>query len=273
MPAAQQPQQRRGSGQSIDNWDDVPESGPGLTPGSYLVTIVSIIEATTNNGKACWIATFKVLPHAATKRHTGKTQKVWCVTGSDEDPMATDPQTFKDSIGAGILRRIFTKAKVIAKKGAGGGKIAVFAKEAKDKRLVIAGAMKKDNQGTNRFNVNDYFEVGEREPEMQEPGMDDATAPARSARRAPAPAADEPEAEEEALASDDSAESVSDDDAGAEEAAPEEEEAPPPAAKGKVTPIKKGATAAQPAAKVKCGMCGKDIARTEYRDHVETCEG
>src|SRR5277367_5071020 len=269
MAAANQPQQRRGSGQSIDNWDDVPETGPGLTPGTYMVTVVSIVEATTNNGKACWIATFKVLPNAATKRHTGKSQKVWCVTGSDEDPMATDPQTFKDSIGAGILRRIFTKTKVIAKKGAGGGKIALFAKEAKDKRLLIAGAMKKDNQGVNRFNVNDYFEVGEREPEMAEPGMEDAQASTKPARRAPAPAADEPEtAEEETLAADDGADAVSDDDAtdtAAEET--EEEEAPPPV-KGKVTPIKKPGATAAPTAKVKCGMCGKDIPRTEYRDHV-----
>ena len=301
MPAPQQ-QRRPPSGLEIP-WDQVDEnSGAGVEAGTYLCLIQSIINDQTAGGKDCWIITFKVLPNKATKKHTNKTIKVWCTLGSDDDPLAQDIETVKNSMGIGILKKVFRKAKVVVQGKT--AKIAVFARAAQNKQVVVYGQMKKDKTNTPRFNAQDYFEVGEREPEIEAADMDDGgrittkrkaptatdeqveeEAPAEEALEGEESSApvDESELEASGEAEEAAAESEAEEQLPAEEEeVPEEAPAPkraaaPVTAKGKVTPIKAATKpAAAPGGKIPtivCGICSKAIPRNKYKDHVDTCEG
>ena len=88
----------------IPSWDDIPESRRLLPRGLYLLSVESLEEGRSREkNKLMYKATYTV----ADGPHAGVALYEYHNIGSDDDPDADDPLTWKNAIGTRSLRDLF----------------------------------------------------------------------------------------------------------------------------------------------------------------------
>lgn len=93
-------------GRQVD-WTDVPDSNI-LPEGLYVCEIESIEEKQSRSGKLMYHGTFRVADGVM----KGSPLFEYFVIGSDDDPNADQPQTWKAAIGSRRLKAVFRAAQV-----------------------------------------------------------------------------------------------------------------------------------------------------------------
>lgn len=266
-------------------WGDVQESS--LVPdGCYHVKCESITAKKTKEAnKLMYDPVYRII---APKGFKGLPVFDHYVIGSDEDPAAKDPDTWKGAIGARNMKRAFKKMGL----DVGGTRdIDELINEAEGQELLLLVSIetqkKGQYKGRKQNRIDSYYAIGEHEVGIEEPDEDDdegdddedeAPSPKKRAlkkKSAPADDDDEPEDDDEeeeeeeeepapkkkAKAKKAPVEDDEDDEEEEEESDEDEEDEPAPKKKAK----KKGPL-------VKCSICKKDVPKDEFPDHVEAHE-
>jgi hypothetical protein len=104
-------------GQQVE-WDSIGDGGT-LISGMITFLVEDIQETVTAakegrpGGNKMYVATFKATEPTA---YAGTLLKDWFAIGNDRDPKADDPETWKRSIGASRLKRLFQVTHITMKK-------------------------------------------------------------------------------------------------------------------------------------------------------------
>ena len=245
-----------------------PESIPDasvLPAGAYLLSIESIEETASRAGALMYNFNFRVVEPAAL---VGLPYYEHCNIGSPADPEAADPETWKLSIGARVMKRIFKAAGVelsedlddVIATATGQQVVGIINQTIQGKKNRDGS----DNPYADRPQNNSagWYAPGEREVGLEAANGAQAPAPRAAAPAAkPAPAAARP-------------------------AAPAARAATPPSA-APARPVARlpstfeaaaAAPAARPVAKaateklVRCSICNTDVPRSTFAAHVEECD-
>jgi hypothetical protein len=185
--------------------------------------------------------------------YVGYPQYDYFVIGTADDPQAEDPETWKNSIGARQLKRMFKAAQVPMSDD-----IDEMCAVATGQQLIAVVGQQITKRGTPMNQINGYYALGEREVGLEQKpaaarGRVPARAPVAAPRTAAAPRAAAPAAPPQRLA-------PAARPAPGRPAAP----APPPA-----NPKKGGAAGAM----TKCAVCGESVPRAEFAQHVQAHGG
>lgn len=84
-------------------WDAIPESRGSIPGGLYTFAIDAVEEQTSRNGTKM----YKETKHVAEGQHRGFVAYEYHNIGTPADPMAKDPKTWAESIGARTLKGLF----------------------------------------------------------------------------------------------------------------------------------------------------------------------
>ena len=182
--------------------EQIPDS-TNLLDGYYDFTIESLEPVETQTGK---LAIKTVLRVTAPKKCKGLSHFEQFTIGSNDDPMAREDETWAQSFGAIMCKKMLKKAGV-----AFAGSLEHIAAEAQGThvsgKIVYTVQPKFNKDGTEnpyagnaRSQVKDWYEVGEQQPRVEgsaKSGGKPAKPAPKPAKPAPPPADDDDEDEEE----------------------------------------------------------------------------
>lgn len=170
-------------------WDDIPDATV-LPGGTYQFAIESVEETISSTGKLMYNGTFNVVEP---KAFAGLNHWESYVIGSDTDPNAEDPDTWKASIGARNLKRMLNKAQVplsddmeaVCVEAAGHQFVSLVTQETDD------GSRDPRYKGRVRSRIQGYYGLGDQAPTVEQPAPARVTAGAPTVppkKRVPSPA-------------------------------------------------------------------------------------
>jgi hypothetical protein len=172
------------------NWDEIPDSTL-LPQDLYTFEVDDLTEETSKKGKLMYRAVFRVTDG----NYTGTPLYDYFSIGSDEDPTASEPSTWTNSIGARRMKRLFKATQIPMTSD-----IDEMVENVKQQRFVASVAQEMDDglrdpkyKGVKRNRIDGMFPLGTRiaggnGPAVAPPAP--APAPARAAAPPkPAPAA------------------------------------------------------------------------------------
>lgn len=165
---------------------DIRDPGVVVDDGAYQLDIEEIVEQPSSSGKLMYAGAFRTVDGPGPN---GTPLYENYVVGSDDDPQAEDPETWKKSVGAQLLKACLSKAQVpiyddldeslLAAKGQ--QFIAIVVKETEEKEGPYKGRV--------RNRIRGYYTIGEKVPGPIAGGGRGPAAAARQAAAAAAPAA------------------------------------------------------------------------------------
>ena len=231
----------------IAPWDEIPESAVVPTD-AYLASIESMAEELSqSSGKLMYSTAFKIMEPTA---HAGLNLFERFVIGSDEDPEAEDPETWKKSVGARRLKRCLKAAQIPLDQNmdqvmalAIDQVVILMVQEYKEPDVDRAGNPS-EYAGQPRNKINAFHPIGTIDPGTK---AVDTVAPAPGPAKAKPPLRSTPPAAKPATAT--------------TRPAPQTTKTPP-----KTTPQPKGKIAM-----FKCGNCNQEFSRAEFPAHVGRC--
>lgn len=225
----------------VVDWEGIPDSAV-VDDGIYLLVVESLEEMVSQSGKLMYHLTARI---EEPTDFSGLFQNEYFCVGTDDDPGADDPETWRKSISARVLKR-FIKAAQIPMEGdmdvicasAEGSKFL-----ARIIQVVDSGKKNPEYKGNITNSLKGFFTVGEREVGLD--GGGDAPSP-------PPPVATKPAARTAPAKR-----------ASAKVAATKP--APKPAA-SVVSKLKPAA--AKKTTTIACGICQEQVPRADFAAHV-----
>ncbi|MCH7759818.1 hypothetical protein IIA15_00230 [candidate division TA06 bacterium] len=218
----------------VVDWEGIPDSAV-VDDGIYLLAVESLEETVSQSGKLMYHLTARI---EEPSDFSGLFQNEYFCVGTDDDPGADDPETWRKSISARILKR-FIKAAQIPMDGdmdmicasAEGSKFL-----ARIIQIVDDGKKNPEYKGNISNSLKGFFTVGEREVGLD--GGGDSTPPPPVATR---PAA---------------------------RTAPAKRAPAKPAATAAAKPKPAAAKAAKRPTTIACGICQEQVERADFAAHV-----
>jgi len=233
--------------------DDISEGMVLVPDGAYALQIVEAIETETAGGEGSVLPAGCLMYRAQysiaePEPYVGYPQYDYFVIGTTDDPQADDPETWKASIGARQLKRMFKAAQVPMSDD-----IDEMCAMAVGQQLIGVVGQQVTKRGTPMNQINGYYALGEREVGLEhKPAAARGRVPARAPAAAPR-AATPPAAPPQRPAP-------------AARVVPGRPAAPPPPP---ANPKKGGAAGAM----TKCAVCGDSVPRAQFAQHVQAHGG